>query len=243
MNQREQTTWHGIRVAAIAIAVLLIGAMAAVGLSALRVRPAPTPTKTPTAVGEKTSLPVGGVTVVAIATGTPPAADEASVHTPTPTTTPVIESTPTVDAVATGDQSTATADQSTATPAAVSQSNQSPLPSPTATTPATAIPLTTMYVCGYDRCRDSDAYGDLSFETGISVWENPEPDRGEVVRELVHGDEVQVIAKKRIYDGPGGLWYQLEGGGWIDNMWITELLCTPGNLPELSFDRCSGESD
>ena len=128
-----------------------------------------------------------------------------------------------------------------------SQSSQSPLPSPTllptATTPATAIPATTMFVCGYDRCRDSTEYGVLSFETGISVWENPEPDRGAVQRKVRHGDAVQVIAKKRIYDVPSGLWYELAGGGWIDDLWLTEHLCTAENLAEYSFARCSSEGD
>jgi hypothetical protein len=264
MTQREQTTWRGIRIAAIAIAVILIGGMIYVALSATRVRPVPTPTKTPTAIGQKTALPADEVTVVHIATSTPSVGNVVSAYTPTPTgaageqpaatptsTSPVKDSPsplppqPTETPVAVPTR-TSGAD---ATPTIVSQSNQSPLPlptaaaSPTATTPAAAIPATTMYVCGYDRCRDSSEYGTLSFETGISVWENPEPDRGDIARELVHGDVVQVVAKKHIYDGPGGLWYQLEDGGWISGLWLTEQLCTSDNLPEFSFDRCSSESN
>jgi hypothetical protein len=98
-----------------------------------------------------------------------------------------------------------------------------------------------MVVCGYDRCQDSSEYGQLSFESGISVWENPEPDRGDVHHELSHGDEVQVVAKKQVYDGPGGLWYELAGGGWINDMWLTEQQCTADNLPEFSFERCASD--
>ncbi|MBN1955873.1 MAG: hypothetical protein JW900_12610, partial [Anaerolineae bacterium] len=120
---------------------------------------------------------------------------------------------------------------------------QSPLPVPLAALQlaVTEIPATVMFVCGYDRCLDSQEYGTLSFETGISIWENPEPDRGDIVGELSHGDLVRVVALAQLYDRPGGLWYQLEDGGWISDLWLTERLCTPSSLPELSFERCSGE--
>ena len=98
----------------------------------------------------------------------------------------------------------------------------------------------TMYVCGYDRCRDSGEYSKLTFPTGINVWNNPDPDRGGVHHKVSNGDQVTVIEEKRVYEGPGGLWYKLQGGGWIDDLWLTEQPCNADNLPDYSFTDCLG---
>lgn len=98
----------------------------------------------------------------------------------------------------------------------------------------------TMYVCGYDRCRDSGEYGNLIFEAGINVWNNPDPDRGGAHHQVAHQDEVTVVGEKRVNDGPGGLWYELEGGGWIDDLWLTDAPCNPDNLSEYTFASCWG---
>jgi len=102
----------------------------------------------------------------------------------------------------------------------------------------TATEGTPMYVCGYDRCKDSGEYGKLIFETGINVWNNPDPERGGVRRTLDHGDKVRVIEEKRVNEGPGGLWYKLEGGGWISDFWLHENQCRAGNL--YPFADCLG---
>jgi len=98
----------------------------------------------------------------------------------------------------------------------------------------------TMYVCGYDRCRDSGEYGKLVLETDINVWNSPDPDRGGVHHRASHGDKVIVVEEKRVYDGPGGLWYKLEGGGWTNDLWLTDAICTSENLPQHSFTDCLG---
>ena len=98
----------------------------------------------------------------------------------------------------------------------------------------------TMYVCGYDTCRDSGEYGDLLYSTGINAWNNPDPDRGGVKRQLRNGQQVTVIEQKRVYSGPGGLWYKLRDGGWISDFWLTETVCTPENLAGYSFKDCLG---
>jgi hypothetical protein len=99
---------------------------------------------------------------------------------------------------------------------------------------------TIMYVCGYDRCPDSGEYGNLVFEVGINVWNNPDPDRGGVHHQVAHQDEVVVIGEKRVDDGPGGLWYELEGGGWVNDLWLTDAPCNPDNLSEYTFASCWG---
>ncbi len=97
----------------------------------------------------------------------------------------------------------------------------------------------TMYVCGYSRCRDSDAYGEFILETS-NVWNNPDPDRGGVHHLASHGEKVIVVSERRVDGGPGGLWYELEGGGWIDDLHVTDVLCSSANLDELSFSDCLG---
>jgi hypothetical protein len=95
-----------------------------------------------------------------------------------------------------------------------------------------------MYFCGYDRCRDSGEYGRLVFPAGINIWQSPPPRRGKVIRTASHGDKTIVISERRIYSGPGGLWYELKGGGWTNDLWLTEELCTSVNLSQYSFTNC-----
>lgn len=94
----------------------------------------------------------------------------------------------------------------------------------------------TMFVCGIDRCELSGAYGELIFTTGINVWENPDPNRGKVIRELDHLQGVTVLVERRVREDPGGLWFQLEGGGWMSDLWLTDEACTTSNLEQYSRD-------
>jgi len=96
----------------------------------------------------------------------------------------------------------------------------------------------TMYVCGYDRCEDSGEYGQLIYSTGIDTWQGPEPDRGGVHHQAAHGDQVEVIDERRVSKGAGGLWYELEGGGWTNDLWLTETRCSASNIAEFSFTNC-----
>ena len=95
-----------------------------------------------------------------------------------------------------------------------------------------------MHVCGMDRCRDSDDYGRVIFFTGINVWTNPDPNRGGIHHQLAYFDEVTVINERRVSAGPGGLWYELAEGGWMDDYWLTDTPCDAGNLQEYSFTDC-----
>jgi hypothetical protein len=97
-----------------------------------------------------------------------------------------------------------------------------------------------LYICGHDRCKDSGEYGTLIFETGINVWNNPDPDRGGVHHQLAHQDQVVILQTQQVHDGPGGLWFELEGGGWINDLWLTQELCTEENLPQYALDGCWG---
>jgi hypothetical protein len=47
-----------------------------------------------------------------------------------------------------------------------------------------------------------------------------------------------VVEERRTDDGPGGVWYRLEAGGWVSDMWITESRCNDATLEELSFTDC-----
>lgn len=96
----------------------------------------------------------------------------------------------------------------------------------------------TMYACGYDRCKDSGEYGTIIYQTGINVWNNPDPNRGGVHHQLNHGNRVQIVNQRRVDGGPGGLWYQLDGGGWINDLWVTEQQCNVGNLAANTFTDC-----
>ena len=95
-----------------------------------------------------------------------------------------------------------------------------------------------MYFCGYDRCRDSGAYGELLYATGINVWNNPEPNRGGVHHRANHHDQVTVVEEKRVAPGPGGLWYRLAQRGWTNDLWLTQGRCTTENLERYSFADC-----
>ena len=95
-----------------------------------------------------------------------------------------------------------------------------------------------MYFCGIDRCRDSGEYGELVFRTGISVWNAPAPNRGGVRRTAKHHDKAEVTDQRRVSSGPGGLWYELKGGGWVNDYWLTTAPCTPDNLADFSFTDC-----
>lgn len=99
-----------------------------------------------------------------------------------------------------------------------------------------------MYFCGYDRCKDSTEYGKLLSEVldgfSINVWNNPDPDRGGIHHKAEHHDQVTVVEEKRVSEGPGGLWYRLEGGGWTNDLWLTEERCTEENLEQYSFTDC-----
>jgi hypothetical protein len=95
-----------------------------------------------------------------------------------------------------------------------------------------------MYFCGYDRCKDSGEHGNLILETGINVWNNSDPDRGGIHHQANHHDQVMVVEEKRVNEGPGGLWYRLEGGGWTNDLWLTERKCTSDNLEQYSFTAC-----
>ena len=102
----------------------------------------------------------------------------------------------------------------------------------------TATPLPIMYFCGYDLCRNSGLYGELVFPTGINVWNNPDPDRGGVHHRASHGDKVIIIEERRVHDASGGLWYRLQGGGWTNDLWLTDAICTPENLVQYTLDDC-----
>lgn len=96
----------------------------------------------------------------------------------------------------------------------------------------------TKYFCGFDRCEGSGEYGKLIFPTGITVWNNPDPDRGGVHHKASNGDKVTVIETKRVSPGSGGLWFKLEGGGWTNDLWLTDEPCTEQNLADYSLDDC-----
>lgn len=98
-----------------------------------------------------------------------------------------------------------------------------------------------MYFCGYDRCQDSGEYGQLIFKTGINIWNAPDPNRGGVRNQANHGDQVSVIDEKRVSEGPGGLWYKLKQGGWVNDLWLTDRTCTKSNLEEFTFKNCLSE--
>jgi hypothetical protein len=127
--------------------------------------------------------------------------------------------------------------ESTATPQQIAAATiiLTATPMPTKTTMPSG---TTMYFCGYDRCRDSGEYGQLIFNTGINVWNGPEPDRGGVHHQASHEEKAIVINEKRVDPGPGGLWYELSGGGWTNDLWLTDEICTATNLGDHSFTDC-----
>lgn len=95
-----------------------------------------------------------------------------------------------------------------------------------------------MYVCGIDRCKDSGEYGKLIYASGINVRENTDPSRGEVIGKLNHQQLVIVQAERITAKSPGGLWYFVKGGGWINDLWLTEKPCNFGNIEKYSFKDC-----
>lgn len=97
-----------------------------------------------------------------------------------------------------------------------------------------------MYFCGIARCRESGDYGEMILENGMNVWRNPDPNRGGIHHRASHGDEVVVIKEMRVHEGPGGLWFELDGGGWANDLRLTDQICTPENLPQYSFTDCLG---
>jgi hypothetical protein len=111
------------------------------------------------------------------------------------------------------------------------------VPAPSGTSTPTPEPVI-LYVCGYERCRDSAQYGELLHPTGIEVWANPDPDRGEVRSTIDHQRQVAATRSRRVSDGPGGLWYALGGDGWISDLWVTEQPCVADNLEQYSFASC-----
>jgi len=98
--------------------------------------------------------------------------------------------------------------------------------------------MQTMYVCGYERCRDAEEYGELIFETGIEVWASSDPNDDRILYTVSHGQEVRVVRQERVWEGPGGLWLELESGGWMSDFWLTAERCTPANLASYSFTDC-----
>jgi hypothetical protein len=95
-----------------------------------------------------------------------------------------------------------------------------------------------MYVCGYERCWDSDFYSELIYETGIPVWAVPDPEDERVHHAVSHHDEAQIVDVVRLWEAPGGLWFRLEEGGWLSEFWLTEVRCVPDNLIEYRFMGC-----
>ena len=95
-----------------------------------------------------------------------------------------------------------------------------------------------MFVCGYELCRDQAEYGELIFETEIEVWASSDPNDDQILYTVSHHDEVRVISQVRLWEGPGGLWYGLEGGGWMSDFYLTREHCTPDNLEFYSFADC-----
>jgi hypothetical protein len=119
----------------------------------------------------------------------------------------------------------------TAVPTDTPEATEEPTDTPEPTEP----PGRVMYFCGIDRVESSGAYGELLFQTGINVWNNPEPDRGGVHHQASHHDKVTVMEEKRVSEGSGGLWYRLEGGGWTNDLWLTEEPCTQENLDQYTI--------
>lgn len=192
-------------------------------LSAVAETPVPTAalTATPTEISPEGALPEATETPVPTAT-----------PTETPTEMPVVAVTPT--------QAPPTA---TPIPTATLISTMTWTPVPTQIAPPTENPvptaaLQTMFVCGYERCRDQAEYGQLIFESEIEVWASSDPNDDQILYTLSHHDEVRVVNQVRVWDGPGGLWFELEEGGWMSDFWLTEERCTPENLQEYSFVDC-----
>jgi hypothetical protein len=57
-------------------------------------------------------------------------------------------------------------------------------------------------------------------------------------RQASHQERVVVVQQRRINEGPGGLWFELEDGGWTNDYWLTDQPCNEDNLEEYSFTDC-----
>ena len=55
---------------------------------------------------------------------------------------------------------------------------------------------------------------------------------------VAHGDKVIVTEERRVSNRPGGLWYHLADGGWVDDYFITAEPCGTHNLEQNSFKSC-----
>jgi len=96
---------------------------------------------------------------------------------------------------------------------------------------------TVMYVCGYSRCLNSDAYGKM-IQPVIIVWNAPDPDRGGIHHRASHGEMVVIMEERQVNPDPSGLWYHLRSGGWANDMVLTEERCTPQNLHKFAISKC-----
>lgn len=95
-----------------------------------------------------------------------------------------------------------------------------------------------MYFCEIERCKLSPSYGLVFDPQGTPVWQNHDPDRGRVLRMADHHEKIRVIREIRVRDGWGGLWYELEGGGWTNDFHLTDEPCTPENIEQYSISDC-----
>lgn len=102
----------------------------------------------------------------------------------------------------------------------------------------TIAPIAAMYACGIDRCRNSGSYGQRVAESGINIWNHPDPDRQGIHHQIWHTKRVEIIGKTHINLDPGGTWYQLQEGGWISDLWLTETQCTRENLEQYTIPDC-----
>lgn len=120
-------------------------------------------------------------------------------------------------------------------PTATAKPTNTPKPANTPMPPTATPKKEVMYVCGYDRCTVSGAYGELVLTEGINVWSGPDPNRGAVHHQVKHGQKVVVIEIKSV---DNRTWYRLEDGGWLSDLWLTKQPCTQENLEEYSLDDC-----
>lgn len=113
---------------------------------------------------------------------------------------------------------------------------------------ATLTPLTearsleprTMYFCNYDRCRDSQWYGEQYPDPSpLDVWNKPSVEVGSFVRTPEHGEAVVVVGEWREREGPFGLWLELDNGHWTLEWQLTDEVCGPDNIDKYSYTNCA----
>ena len=94
---------------------------------------------------------------------------------------------------------------------------------------AESVPRT-MYVCTLDRCKNSGTYGQ-NVAAAANVWSGygEGTARGQVLRKIPGGTAVKIKRSVQASSGAGGLWYELEDGGWMSDLWLTPQQCTPRN--------------